>query len=128
MWISEHFGHAGWRVSSQGAITARIATGLQPEAVYPAFGSVWVAVHRGHSVTRIDPAPNRVIANDTAGDPTQFRNGPQNRAGDGHDLYVGSSNVDARQKINPATDTTTTPSGTADRFCESRTSYLVGTS
>ena len=43
LWISDYFGNAVWRVSPRGVVDARIATGLHPEAVYPAFGSVWVA-------------------------------------------------------------------------------------
>ena len=77
-------------------------------------------------MSRINPATDRVIATDSAGDPTQFRNGPQNMTSDGRDLLIGSSNLNALQSIDPVTDTTTTPAGTADQFCGARLTYAGG--
>ena len=118
LWITDYYGNALWRVSAHGHVQARIGTGLQPEAVHMAFGSVWVANHHGASVTRVDPATNSVTATDSAGDPKEFRSGPQGITDDGVRLYVGSSNLQVLQSIDPATDTTSTPAGpTDDAFC-----------
>jgi streptogramin lyase len=127
LWITDYFGNAVWRLSPHGTVLARIPTGLQPYDLEMAFGSVWVANHHGHSLTRIDPATDTVIATDTAGDPTQFRDGPQAMTHGAHRLYVGSSNLDVLQSIDPSTDVTTTPSGpTDDAFCGNQLEYLAG--
>ncbi|MDQ6850288.1 MAG: hypothetical protein M3070_10055 [Actinomycetota bacterium] len=118
LWITDYFGNAVWRVSAQGRVQAKIPTGLQPEAVHLAFGSVWVGNHHSHSVTRIDPRTDTVLATDSAGDPTQFRDGPQDITSDASRIYVGSSDLSVVQSIDPATNVTTTPAGaTDDQFC-----------
>jgi hypothetical protein len=117
LWISSYYGNTVWRVSPSGRVQARIGVGLQPEVVHVAFGSVWVADHHGASVTRIDPRTNGVIATDSAGDPTDFRDGPQGIANNERRIFVGSSNLFTLQSIDPDTNLTTTPAGTADTFC-----------
>lgn len=117
LWISDYYGNAVWRVSPRGAVQQRIRVGLQPEAVHIAFGSVWVANHHGQSLSRIDPRTDKVIATDSAGDPNEFRSGPQGMTAGPRRLFVGSSNLLALQAVNPATNVTTTPPATADTFC-----------
>ncbi|MEP6642262.1 MAG: hypothetical protein ABJB93_10190 [Gaiellales bacterium] len=118
LWISDYYGNAVWRVSPAGKVQARITTGLQPESVHSALGSVWVGNHHGHSVTRIDPRTDTVRATESAGDPTQFRGGPQAITNDARRIYVGSSDLSVLQTIDPATNLTATPPGTTDdQFC-----------
>lgn len=118
LWISDYYGNAVIRVSPTGKVQARIPTGLQPERVHIAFGSVWVGNHHGHTVTRIDPRTDTVLATDSAGDPTQFRDGPQDITSDARMIYVGSSSLPVLQSIDPATNLTTTPpERTEDQFC-----------
>jgi streptogramin lyase len=66
------------------SVLAAISTPGAPVGIVAAFGSIWVASHRGTLVYRIDPASNRVIAKidigqDSCGEPT---------VGDGR-LFVG---------------------------------------
>jgi streptogramin lyase len=98
-------------------VQAEIATGLQPQWLHAAFGSLWVSNHHGASATRIDPITNRVQDTVQVGAPDTFRDGPQAITDDGTRLYVGSSNLQALQSVDPATDAVSTPPSIADAFC-----------
>ena len=119
LWVSDYFGNAVYRISPSGAIQARIPVGLQPQWIHLAFGSVWSSNHHGGSVSRIDPTTNAVIATLPVGDQSSFRNGPQDLADDGTQLYAVSSNLTQLQTINPSTETVTTAPGSSggDGFC-----------
>jgi streptogramin lyase len=117
IWVSDYFGNAVWRLSTTGAILARVPTGLQPQAVHAAFGSMWSSDHHGASLTRINPATNTVLDTLPAGAPDTFRDGPQDFTSDGTRLYVGDSNLQSLQSVNPATDAVTTPASIPDAFC-----------
>ncbi len=118
LWASDYYGDAAYRISPSGTVQARIPTGLQPQSIHLAFGSVWVSNHHSRSLTRIDPRTNRVIATASAGG-HQFRDGPQQMTDDGHHLYVGSSDLLKLQRISPASNRTFTPAGPPlpDQFC-----------
>src|SRR5579875_2683250 len=56
IWITDYLGNALYRYDLTGHEQARIPTGLQPQFVHYAFGSIWTADHHSHRITRIDPA------------------------------------------------------------------------
>lgn len=117
IWVTDYYGNAVWRLSPTGAILARVPTGLQPQSVHPAFGSIWTSDHHGASLTRIDPATNAVLATVPAGAPDTFRDGPLDFTNDASRLYVGDSNLQSLQSVNPATDAVSTPPSINDAFC-----------
>lgn len=117
IWISDYFGNAVWRLAPDGHVQADIGVGLQPESIHSAFGSMWASNHHGASLSRISPISNTVTATIAAGAPDTFRNGPQSMTDDGTRLYVGSSNLQALQSVDPATNTVTTPPSLDDAFC-----------
>jgi hypothetical protein len=117
IWVSDYFGNAVWRLSPTGTILARVPTGLQPQSVHAAFGSMWSSDHHGASLTRIDPLTNAVLDTVPAGASRTFRNGPQDFTSDGTRLYVGDSNLQSLQAVNPATDAVSTPASIDDAFC-----------
>jgi virginiamycin B lyase len=117
LWVTDYFGNAVWRLSPNGQVQAEIPTGLQPQWLHPAFGSMWVSNHHSGSLSRVDPATNQVIATVAAGAPDTFRSGPQDITDDGTKVYVDSSNLQALQSVDPATDTVTTPTSLDDQFC-----------
>jgi len=117
LWVSDYFGNAVWRVGVNGHVQAEIGVGLQPQWMHAAFGSVWVSNHHGGSVSRIDPTTNTAVATVPVGAPDTFRNGPQDLTDDGTDVYVGSSNLQSLQAIDPSTETVTTPASVDDAFC-----------
>jgi hypothetical protein len=116
-WVSDYYGNAVWRLAPNGRVQAEIGTGLQPEQMRAAFGSLWVSNHHGASLTRIDPTTDTVQATVQVGAPDTFRNGPQGVTDDGTRLFVGSSNLQALQSVDPATNTVTTPASLDDAFC-----------
>ena len=117
IWVSDYFGNGVWRVSPTGHVQARIRTGLQPEQMHAAFGSLWVSNHHGASLTRINPVSDTVRATVQVGEPGTFRSGPQDVTDDGVNVYVGSSNLQALQSVDPSTDHVSTPASTNDAFC-----------
>jgi streptogramin lyase len=118
VWVSDVAGNAVWRLTPTGRVQVEIAVGLQPGWLHAAFGSMWVGNHHSASLSRIDPTSNAVIATTPAGDQNAFRNGPQDITDDGTRLYVGSSNLQALQTVDPATNTTSTPPSISDAFCD----------
>jgi streptogramin lyase len=117
IWVSDYFGNAVWRVGANGKIQDEIGVGLQPQWMHAAFGSIWVSNHHGASLSRIDPANDNVQATVQVGAPGTFRSGPQAVTDDGTRLYVGSSNLQALQSVDPATDAVSTPASIDDAFC-----------
>ncbi|MGN6608834.1 MAG: hypothetical protein ACTHMS_17715 [Jatrophihabitans sp.] len=117
LWVSDYFGDAVWRLAPSGRVQDEIAVGLQPQWLHAAFGSIWVSNHHGASVSRIDAATDTVVATVPAGAAGVFRNGPQAITDDGTRVYVGSSNQQALEAIDPADDIVTTPASVDDGFC-----------
>jgi streptogramin lyase len=117
LWVSDYFGNAVWRVGPRGHVQAEIATGTQPQWMHAAFGSLWVANHHGASMSRIDPETNTVLDTVQVGAPDTFRDGPQAVTDDGTNVYVGSSNLQALQSVDPSDDAVTTPDSSDDVFC-----------
>ncbi len=117
IWISDYFGNAVWRLAPNGHVQAKIATGLQPQWIHAAFGSLWVSDHHGAALSRINPRTDRVRDTVQVGAPDTFRNGPQDVTDDGTNVYVVSSNLQALQAVDPATDAVTTPATIDDQFC-----------
>jgi streptogramin lyase len=117
LWVSDYFGNTVWRLGPRGHVRAEITTGTQPQWMHAAFGSLWVSNHHGASMTRIDPATDAVLDTVQVGAPDTFRDGPQAITDDGTNVYVGSSNLQALQSVDPTTDSVTTPDSTDDVFC-----------
>ncbi len=117
VWVSDYYGNAVWRLRPNGHVQATVGTGLQPQWLHSAFGSLWVSNHHGASLTRINPSNDSVQATVQVGTPDTFRSGPQDVTDDGVRLYAGSSNLQALQSVNPATDAVTTPGSLDDAFC-----------
>lgn len=80
-------------------VVASIRTGISPESATFAFGSIWVSNHRPGTITRIDPARNRVLATVDVGG---RRIGPLVAAGGR--LWVSSADKKAFVAIDPATN------------------------
>jgi hypothetical protein len=119
LWVSDYFENEVWRLSPDGHVEATIRVGLQPEWSHAAFGSMWVANHHGSSLSRIDPASDTVQDTIPAGAPDTFRSGPQDVTSDATHVFVGSSNQQVLQSVDPASDHVTTPPATDDVFCGS---------
>jgi streptogramin lyase len=119
VWITDYFGNAVWRIGTDGSVQAVIGTGLQPQWMDAAFGSLWTSNHHGASMSRIDPSTDTVVATVPVGAQHVFRNGPQAITHDANRVYVTSSNLVKLQSVDPDDNTVTTPrrgSG-ADQFC-----------
>ena len=87
-----------------GKETTRIATGVNPDDVISAFGSIWTTDHRGATLTRIDPVANRVVAT-VEGVGRTGPSGPQGIGAGPDRLWVGVSNSAAVFEVDPATNT-----------------------
>ena len=92
----------------------QIDVGLQPRFVTSAFDDIWVSSYFDGTITRIDPANGKVLAEITT------EQGPQIMAEAGGLLWVSCTDVDHVSAIDPATDevvatveTPVTPDGLA---------------
>jgi virginiamycin B lyase len=109
VWISNEYSepNAGSSVSRldprTGALVAKILVGEDPERIVATEGGVWVANHHDGSVTRIDPATNRVVATVQLQPPQD--GGPQFVAAGAGSIWVGVANDGHVRRINPATNT-----------------------
>ena len=112
VWVTDYYASKLYRLSPAGQVRATIPTGLQPQWLHIAFGSVWVSNHTRALGDPLDPLTNGVIATVQVG-ARQFRSGPQDLTDNGHYLYVESSDLPYLQRIDPATDTVRnlTPTG-----------------
>lgn len=117
IWVSDYFGNAVWRLAANGRVQDEISVGLQPQWMHAAFGSLWVANHHSGSLSRVDAATDTVVATVQVGAADTFRNGPQEITDDGTNLYVGSSNLQSLQAVDPTTDAVTTGPSLDDAFC-----------
>lgn len=118
VWLTDYYGNSVYRLAPSGTVQARITVGLQPQWMDIAFGSLWVSNHHSASVSRINLTTNQVQDTITAGDPTQFRNGPQAIAHDASRVYVANSNLPYMQAIDPSNDAVSDLAGPSpDAFC-----------
>ena len=92
----------------------QIDVGLQPRFVTSAFDDIWVSSYFDGTITRIDPANGKVLAEITT------EQGPQIMAEAGGLLWVSCTDTDTVNAIDPATDevvatvdTAVTPDGLA---------------
>ena len=76
----------------------QVEVGIQPRFVTFAFHDIWVSSYFGGTITRIDPASGKVVAEITT------EQGPQIMEEAGGLLWVSCTDVDHVQAIDPATD------------------------
>ena len=106
LWISNFTDATVWRVdAATGAHTATIQVSPAPEGIGVTAGGVWVATHHGDptgSLTRIDPATNRVSARVAAG-LAQDCCGPQGVAATDTSVWSTVPNLNAIVRVDTAT-------------------------
>ena len=81
-------------------IVAQIAVGQNPEGLTVTDDTVWVANHRGGSISRIDPATNTVAQTLVIG--PEGASGPKGIVIAGGDLWTPVPNLGAVLRIDPA--------------------------
>jgi YVTN family beta-propeller protein len=81
----------------------QLPAGSAPTGITDANGAIWVANHHGGTVSRIDPATNKVVANIKVATPGAS-GGPQGIAAGLGSVWVGVSNANSVVRIDPATN------------------------
>jgi YVTN family beta-propeller protein len=80
----------------------KLRAGASPEGLVDANGAIWVANHQGGSVSRIDPAANKVVATVRLQVPQS--GGPQGIAAGLGSVWVTLGNSGEVARIDPATN------------------------
>lgn len=89
------------------ALVTPLGAGAAPLDLIVAFGTIWVALHHGDSVVRIDPDSGEVIAEISTG----FNSGPGWFGAADDSLWVTNQNAMGMSRIDPETNEATGPFG-----------------
>ena len=101
-WVTDFEASVVRRIDLDDGTVVEIPTGANPEGIAVTDTAVWVANHRGGSVTRIDPVTNAVVATIEVG--LAGPAGPQPIEATDDRVWVGVPNLGQVVVIDPATD------------------------